>query len=131
MDAIIKIVSSLQNAETTPEPVARISKGDTFITISTLFKDYHGHLRSDNGSMSGFWMSYIDIVEILLNLLQASQEGNWSLHLASIQAIIPWCFAYDRTNYARYLPWYLDNMLSLPNSHPEVQRQLEEGGFSV
>ena len=53
------------------------------------------------------------------------------MHLAAIEAIIPWCFAYDRTNYARYLPWYLDNMLSLPNSHPEIHRQLEEGGFSV
>ena len=48
-------------------------------------------------------MSYIEMVEVLLNLTRASREGNWLLYLASIRDIITWVFAYDHTNYARYL----------------------------
>lgn len=28
------------------------------------------------------------------------------MHLAAIRAAIPWCFAYDKLNYARYLTYY-------------------------
>ena len=49
-------------------------------------------------------MSYFDLVEILLGLLRASREDNWALHLSSIRQMIPWCFAYDNLNYAKYFP---------------------------
>jgi hypothetical protein len=59
-------------------------------------------------------MSYIDMVDsILLNLLRSSREGNWNLHLFSIKEMIPWCFAYDKFNYARYLPVYYSQMEAL------------------
>ena len=65
------------------------------------------HLRNAKGNFPSFWMSYIDMVgDILLGLLRASREGNWQLHLCAIRKLIPWCFAYDRLNYARYLHAY-------------------------
>ena len=130
LDESMKIVTALQD-ETNPETFSVTVSNEAFVNIVNLFDKYLKYLRVDNGSMSAFWVSYIELVELLLNLLRASREGNWPLHLASIRAIIPWCFAYDRTNYARYLPWYLDNMLSLPHTHPEVHRQLQAGGFSA
>ena len=99
--------------------------------IFELFNTYCDYLRSDNGCLSAFWMSYIDLVEILLRLIWASREGNWALHLASIRALIPWCFAYDRLNYARYLPYYYAQMSQLASTHPEVFSEFMEGGFSV
>ena len=74
--------------------------------------------------MSSFWMSYVDLVSLLLNLIRASREGHWNLHLLAINELIPWCFVYDRTNYARYLPWYLLQMLNLPETHPELSEYL-------
>ena len=53
------------------------------------------------------------------------------LHLASIRAMIPWCFAYDRINYARYLPYYYAQMSQLPTTHPDVYTEFMEGQFSV
>jgi len=44
-------------------------------------------------------MSYLDMVEILLEMIRASREGNWPLHLHAIR-MIPWCAAYDKVNYA-------------------------------
>jgi hypothetical protein len=58
--------------------------------IMELFQAYLNSLRDGNGSLSTFWMSYVDMVEIMLGLLRASREGNWMLHLAYIREMIPW-----------------------------------------
>ena len=55
----------------------------------------------------------------------------WPLHLASISDMIPWRFANDHTNCARYLPWYLKSTISLSTSYPQVNKCIEKGGLSV
>ena len=92
-----------------------------------LFHQYLDLLRNDNGKLSSFWMSYVDMVEIILGLLRSSREGDFLLHLASIMAMIPWCFSYDRLNYARYLPIYYAQMSNL--DHPVCMLTLCKGGF--
>ena len=54
------------------------------------------------------------------NLLCASREGDWMLHLNSIYAMIPWGFAYDKINYARYLPVYYAQISQMAINHPTV-----------
>ena len=76
----------------------------SFSELQELFHLCLDFLRHNNGKLFTFWMSYFDLVEILLSLLRASREGNWALHLSSIRQMIPWCFAYDNLNYARYFP---------------------------
>ena len=95
-----------------------------------LFQNYLESLRSQE-SLSSFWVSYIDMIEILLNLIRASREGNWMLHLAAIRNIIPWCFAYDKINYARFLTYYYATMSRLATDHPDVYAYFMQGGFSV
>ena len=90
------------------------------------------HLHCDNGELSAYWMSYIDLVEnVILGLLCGSREGNWNLYLIAIRSLIPWCFAYDKVNYARYLTVYYAEMLALPESRPEVYQAFNAGQFSV
>ena len=56
------------------------------------------YLRHSNGDLSAFWMTYLDMAgDILLQMIRASSEGNWELHLVAIRKLIQWCFAYDRT----------------------------------
>ena len=76
-------------------------------------------------------MSYVDLVEILLRLLRASREGNWKLHLHHIRAMIPWCLAHDKPNYARYLPVYYAQMTRLVEDHPAIQQHLQNGVLLV
>ena len=76
-----------------------------------MWRQFLEHLRHTNGDLSAFWMSYIQLVgDVLLGLIRASREGNWQLHLFAICQMIPWCFAYDKMNYARYLPVYYAQM---------------------
>ena len=100
--------------------------------LMILWRDFLEHLRHNNGELSEYWMSYIDMVEdIVLGLLHASREGNWDLHLIAIRTMIPWCFAYDKVNYARYLSAYFAQMTNLPENNPDVYRAFKEGQFPV
>lgn len=70
-------------------------QGPLLAELITLWKDFLKHLHHNNGELSTFWMSYIDMVEdIILGLVRASRKGNWELHLHAIRSMIPWCFAY-------------------------------------
>ena len=102
-----------------------------YINSAELFGEYLDYLRNDNGNLSAFWMSYIDMVDIVLNFIRSTREGNWQLQLAAVRAMIPWCFSYDNLNYARYLSAYLAEMTHLPEDHPDVYAYFESGGFSV
>ena len=103
-----------------------------FLELATLWRDFLEHLRHNNGELSEFWMSYIDMIEhVILGLLRASREGNWNLHINGIRALIPWCFAYDKVNYARYLSAYFAQMTNLPETNPDVHRAFQQGQFSV
>ena len=95
-----------------------------------LFGVYIKFLRCGSGNLSTFWMLYMDTIDILLGLIRASREGDWMLHLASVRAMIPWCFAYDRLNYARYLPCYNALVSQLPTTLPSVHAEFMQEGFS-
>ncbi len=58
-------------------------------------------------------------------------RGNWSLHLNATRYMLPWCFAYDKVNYARYLSPYFAEMTNLPEKKPDVYEAFKAGQFSV
>ena len=93
--------------------------------ITELFGVYIKFFRCGSGHLS-----YMDVIEILLGLTRASREGDWMLHLASVRAMIPWCFSYDRLNNARYLPCYYAEVSQLPTTHPAVYAEFMQGGCS-
>ena len=58
------------------------------------------------------------IFPVLRDLTRSHREGNWQLHLSAIQRGLPLVFAFDRTNYKRWLPLYFEDCLSLPIKYP-------------
>ena len=115
----------------TNEALKDIMNNSACSQIIELFNQYLDYFRHDNGKLSSFWMSYVDMVDIALGMVSGSREGDWLLHLASVRAMMPWCFAYDRLNYACYLPFYYEQMIHLEVEHPEVYLYIMTGGFSV
>ena len=45
--------------------------------------------------------------------------------------MIPWCFAYDKVNYAPCLPVYYADMVNLHDEHPGLHMYFQQGGFAV
>lgn len=125
-------LSQLTNKDLNQNVIGNLLVTQDFKDLKIMWSQFLNHLRKSNGDLSAFWMSYVDMVEdIILGLLRASREGNWELHLHAIRSLIPWSFAYDRTNYARYLPVYYAQMSALSETHPEVYEAFRDGCFSV
>ncbi|XP_078353866.1 uncharacterized protein LOC144638547 [Oculina patagonica] len=124
------LVSAIEDIrkEFSPEKFNRLLSMPDFLAIFHLYKEY---CKEDNGPLKLFWNSYLEMVEVLLNFVRATREGNWGLNLESIKEMLPSFFAYDHTNYARYLPVYVAHMMLLPETHPEAHNLLVHGDFGV
>ena len=58
-------------------------------------------------NLFAFWNEYIIMVMLLLQFTKAEQTGDWSLHLTATFEVIPYFFAVDRRNDARWLNFSL------------------------
>ena len=124
---LVSAIEDIQK-EFSTEKFNRLLSMPDFLAIFDLYKEY---CKEDNGLLKVFWNSYLEMVEVLMNFMQATREGNWDLHLECIKEMLPWFFAYDHTNYARYIPVCLAQMMLLPETHPEAHALLLNGDFGV
>lgn len=99
--------------------------------VQEVLQTYEGFVKQERtrSALYDFWSSYLDMVQILLLSIRATREGNWSLHLDSCKKMVPWFHAYDRINYARYLPAYIAEMSNLPATHPTIHESFSRGEF--
>ena len=50
---------------------------------------------------------YMRQVTALLQFLRSTRQQNWMLHLASLEQLCIWFFAYNRLDYAQNIPEYI------------------------
>lgn len=91
--------------------------------------EFHNMLKKNPNH--AFWLQYLQLVEILLSFIWANRDGDWLLHLASFEAMLPWLTVYDHLNYARWGPVYLADMKGLLKTAPVVYEEFLAGNFDV
>ena len=69
-----------------------------FQTFYRLFLDYRNHITKNGGDLAKFWLTFLDMVSILLNTIHVTRCGNWDLYFECVRSIIPYVFAYDHLN---------------------------------
>ena len=114
-----------------PVGYTNLLQHDDFKTWHKAFQVFVTNLREKGSDLVKFWLSYLEICELVLNLIYATRTRNWTPYLSCIEEVIPWCFAYDHQNYAKYLIPFLNDMLRLPSSMPEVYNAFLNEEFSV
>ena len=67
----------------------------------------------------------------ILSILYATRTGDWILYIESIRSFLPWAFAYDRQNFARYLTLHLMEMVNLEENHRCIYDDFMKSNFSV
>ena len=73
----LDIVNKLNDQEEVNEILFESVCSDKAVTdLFKSFKDFCQLLCESSGTFSRFWMSYIDLVTIWLNLIRASKESN-------------------------------------------------------
>ena len=66
-----------------------------------------------NSPKARFWLSYMEMVEILYMHYHAMRTQNWEEYLTSIRMMLPWLFAYNSFHYSRYLSLYWSEINNL------------------
>ena len=89
------------------------------------------YCRVAEGPLGNLWGSYIEMVQLLLRFIRSSREGDWDLHVACLRDMMPWFFAYDRTNYSRYQSIYWYEMVQLKDRHPAAYIDMKNGQINV
>ena len=88
--------------ESWPNQFTEAVQGDQCRHFIKRYNDHIARCCRESPSYA-FWSSYLEMVNLLLQLIRATREGDWKHHLDCVRAMLPWYFAYDRINYSRYL----------------------------
>lgn len=78
-----------------------------------------------------YWATVLDFELVCLQLVRAIREADFSLYLKAIRELLPWMFALDSHNYARWLSLHYRDMCELPLKHPDVYAEFRNGSFLV
>ena len=113
-----------------PEEFERVLHSNEFHKWEGQFNAYVLDINEKGTDLARFWLSYLELCQLMLNLIYATRTGSWELHLSCVE-VIPWTFAYDCQNYACYLVPFLNDMRGLSVTMPEVYRAFKDGQFSV
>ena len=98
-------------------------------------KAYEEYSKSDetDGPVRPFneWATVLDLELLCLQLVRAFREADFSLYLKAIRELLPWMFALDSHNYARWLSVHYQDMCELPVKHPNACAEFRNGSFVV
>lgn len=78
-----------------------------------------------------FWFLILNMELTIFTMIRAFREGNFTLYRDSLSELIPFFFANNNVNYARWLPIHLRDIMCLEKQHPEVAREFHKGNFVV
>ncbi len=87
-------------------------------------------LKSAEARTGKIWIQYMQMVSLMRQFIKAERTGNWELHLKSLMEMLPYYAAAGHNNYMKSAYLYIQNMLELKNSHPQIDK-LFRSGFHV
>ena len=70
-------------------------------------------------------------IEIFIRFLEAERTSNWKLHLNVAHEMIPFFFVSGHYLYAKSTFLYLQTMLSLETTHPDIYELFEKGYHTI
>ena len=66
-----------------------------------------------------FWLLILQLELAVLVYVRTIRERYFKLYVDAPAKIAPWFFALDHTNYARWIPVHLKDMVTLKEVHPK------------
>ena len=113
------------------ESLNEIIDGENSRSYNIKYIDFIDNIRQCGGDLASFWISFLEVSQILLNIIYATRSGDWELLLETLKDVVPYTFSYNTVNYSRYLSSILGEMMQLEHTHPDVYRAFSAGHFSV
>lgn len=106
-------------------PAHQVSEADVLKRIKCKIEDLRHTMTSRRTAL--LWFQYMDMISILQTFLKAERTGQWQLHLQSVHNMLPYFAASGHSLYAKSAYIYLQTMLRLKETHPDVHKRYQEG----
>ena len=78
-----------------------------------------------------YWSTTLRFELIILIFVRSLRERNFKLYIDALVSLMPWFFALNHTNYVRWLPVHIRDIILLEESHPAVFAEFMNGNFVV
>ncbi|KAL8582187.1 hypothetical protein ACOMHN_004106 [Nucella lapillus] len=78
-----------------------------------------------------FWSTILELELLMCRFIRSLREGDFLLYVQVCDELCSWFHVMDHTNYARWLPVHVRDMVQLPEKHPEVYAEFLKGNFVV
>lgn len=87
--------------------------------------------RGEDAHMFKYWSQNIELELIMCQFVRSLREGDFDLYVQVLDELCPWFFAFDHTNYTRWVPIHVKDLVELPVKHPGVCEEFKKGNIVV
>lgn len=78
-----------------------------------------------------YWTNVLKLIQLLRDHIRAGRLGDFNLHIETLKKVQPIFHVFDHTHYVRYSGVYLQDMMSLADTAPEIYENFQKGYFTV
>ena len=78
-----------------------------------------------------YWETVIKMETCILTFVCSLLERNFDMYLDALTEFVPWFFALDHINHARWVPVHLKDMVNLSDRHLEIANEFNAGHFTA
>ena len=93
-------------------------------TVHTSYNDWKNSL-SKKCATANYWFTVIDLEKKLFMFVRSLREAKFHLFVSCVDDLIPWLFALDHVNYARWLPVFVHDLKQLPAQKTYLKNSVE------
>jgi len=85
--------------------------------------DEFERIKNSGSSMAKYWMSFLEMTEILMMNLHALRTQNWEEFNGSLRLMLPWMQIYDNDKYGKWIVEYWLEMNNLTEERAAYMRE--------
>ena len=86
--------------------------------------------RSDNPQFK-YWSTIMELELLMCRFIRSLREGDFPLYVQVCDELCAWLHVMDHTNYARWVPVHVRDMVQLSETHPDIHAKFLKGNFVV
>ena len=72
----------------------------------------------EKSEMCKYVLQGLKLINLVEMLIAADRNGNWKLHVAVVEELMPVFLEFDSINYLRHASWYLEKVKVLETENP-------------
>ena len=124
-----ELVTNIEMLRATSQPCDDLTKAWNDIERSEKFTSFVSEVFDDlsmnnDNAMTKYWLSFMEMVEILYMNLNALRLSKWDEFLESTRAMLPWLKIYDNDKYGKWLQEFWLTMKTLPEEMSTLMPEL-------